>query len=114
MIKEIRLRNFFSFKEETIVHLNSGVNILLGINGSGKTSFINAFRLLYEGVCGDGFENLFQKEWGGYVNVSNAVADNTAKSIDLILALGPTLGEDYTEVSIQERCLLLHLYQAAG
>ena len=83
MIKEIRLRNFFSFKEETIVHLNSGVNILLGINGSGKTSFINAFRLLYEGVCGDGFENLFQKEWGGYVNVSNAVADNTAKSIDL-------------------------------
>ena len=83
MIKEIRLRNFFSFKEETVIHLNPGVNILLGINGSGKTSFINAFRLLYEGVCGDGFENLFQKEWGGYVNVSNAVADNTAKSIDL-------------------------------
>jgi len=83
MIKEIRLHNFFSFKEETWVALNAGVNILVGINGSGKTSFINALRLLFEGVCGNGFENLFQKEWGGYVNVSSAVADNTAKDIEL-------------------------------
>lgn len=83
MIKEIILRNFFSFKDETTVLLNPGVNILVGINGSGKTSFINAFRLLYEGVCGNGFENLFQKEWGGYVNVSSAVVGNNAKSIEL-------------------------------
>lgn len=83
MIKEIRLHNFFSFKDETSVLLNPGVNILVGINGSGKTSFINAFRLLYEGVCGNGFENLFQKEWGGYVNVSSAVVGNTSKSIEL-------------------------------
>lgn len=83
MIKEIILRNFFSFKDETTVQLNSGVNILVGINGSGKTSFINAFRLLYEGVCGNGFENLFQKEWGGYVNVGSAVVGNDSKSIEL-------------------------------
>ena len=83
MIKEIKLHNFFSFKDETSVLLNPGVNILVGINGSGKTSFINAFRLLYEGVCGNGFENLFQKEWGGYVNVSSAVVSNTSKSIEL-------------------------------
>ena len=37
MIKEIKLRNFFSFKDETTVRLNLGVNILVGINGSGKT-----------------------------------------------------------------------------
>lgn len=78
MIKNIILHNFFSFKNETTVLLNPGVNILVGINGSGKTSFINAFRLLYEGVCGNGFENLFQKEWGGYANVSSAVAGNNA------------------------------------
>lgn len=83
MIKEIKLRNFFSFKDETTVRLNLGVNILVGINGSGKTSFINAFRLLYEGVCGNGFENLFQKEWGGYMNVSSAVAGNNQKNIEL-------------------------------
>ena len=83
MIKEIKLHNFFSFKDETSVLLNPGVNILVGINGSGKTSLINAFRLLYEGVCGNGFENLFQKEWGGYVNVSSAVVSNTSKSIEL-------------------------------
>ena len=83
MIKEIRLRNFFSFKDETSVRLNPGVNILVGINGSGKTSFINAFRLLYEGVCGNGFENLFQKEWGGYMNVRSAVAGNNDKNIEL-------------------------------
>lgn len=83
MIKEIKIRNFFSFKDETVVQLNLGVNILVGINGSGKTSFINAFRLLYEGVCGNGFETLFQKEWGGYMNVSSAVADNHDKSIEL-------------------------------
>ena len=83
MIKEIRLRNFFSFKDEMSVRLNPGVNILVGINGSGKTSFINAFRLLYEGVCGNGFENLFQKEWGGYMNVRSAVAGNNDKNIEL-------------------------------
>lgn len=83
MIKEIKLRNFFSFKNETAVQLNPGMNILLGINGSGKTSFINAFRLLFEGVCGNGFENLFQKEWGGYMNVSSAVVGNQEKSIEL-------------------------------
>lgn len=83
MIKELLLHNFFSFKDETTVRLNPGVNVLVGINGSGKTSFINAFRLLYEGVCGNGFENLFQKEWGGYANVSSAVAGNDAKSIEL-------------------------------
>lgn len=83
MIKEVILHNFFSFKNETTIHLNPGVNILVGINGSGKTSFINAFRLLYEGVCGKGFENLFQKEWGGYANVSSAVVGNSAKDIEL-------------------------------
>ena len=67
MIKKVIIENFFSFKEEHTITLNPGINVLLGINGSGKTSFLNAFRLLYEGVAGNGFEALFQTRWGGFI-----------------------------------------------
>jgi predicted ATPase len=71
MIKKIIIQDFFSFKGKNEIELNSGINILLGINGSGKTSFLNAFKLLYEGVCGIGFETLFQNQWGGFHEVIN-------------------------------------------
>ena len=58
MIKAIITQDFFSFKGENRIELNDGINILLGINGSGKTTFLNAFRLLYEGVAGIGFEKV--------------------------------------------------------
>ncbi|MBR1851242.1 MAG: AAA family ATPase [Bacteroidales bacterium] len=83
MIKSVTIKDFFSFKGETKIDLNQGVNIMLGINGSGKTSFINAFRLLYEGVCGVGFEKLFQTEWGGFREVANACGENTPDCIVL-------------------------------
>ena len=82
MIKKIIIQNFFSFKNRNEIKLNSGVNILLGINGSGKTSFLNAFKLLYEGVCGIGFEELFQKQWGGFHEVVNV---NQRKASDIQL-----------------------------
>ena len=62
MLKEIILRDFFSFYGETRVKLNKGVNLLLGINGSGKTSFINAIRLLCEGVSSEGIGRLIQEQ----------------------------------------------------
>lgn len=71
MIKKITLENFFSFSEKTEIELNSGVNILVGINGSGKSNFIRAIRLLYESVIGNGFENTFVKDWSGFDLVSN-------------------------------------------
>ncbi|MDR0836152.1 MAG: AAA family ATPase, partial [Tannerella sp.] len=71
MIKEIIIRDFFSFKGEHKIVLNPNINVLLGINGSGKTSFLNAFKLLYEGVSGIGFEALFQGQWGGFHQVAN-------------------------------------------
>jgi predicted ATPase len=77
MIKKIILQDFFSFKGINEIELNDEINILLGINGSGKTSFLNAFKLLYEGVCGMGFEELFQKQWGGFNEVANV---NQAKA----------------------------------
>ena len=43
MIKEVIIQDFFSFRGENRIELNEGLNILLGINGSGKTTFLNAF-----------------------------------------------------------------------
>lgn len=78
MLKCIKLHDFFSFKGETVIELNKGVNLLLGINGSGKTSFINALRLLSEGLAGDGLVKLIQEQWGGYEQVVNCNGDRTA------------------------------------
>lgn len=83
MLKEIIVKDFFSFKGENHIKLNAGINMLLGINGSGKTSFLNAIRLLYEGVSGAGFENLFQLEWGGFGDVVNANGTQVPKTIEL-------------------------------
>ncbi|MCK7556553.1 AAA family ATPase [Chitinophaga sedimenti] len=59
MIAKITLENFFSFSEPTAIELNSEVNILVGINGSGKSNFLRAIRLLIESIGGDGFEKFF-------------------------------------------------------
>lgn len=80
MIKEISIRDFFSFKavrgkKACTIKLNPGVNILLGINGSGKTSFLNAIRVLYEGIAGNGLANLF-RQWGSYTSIVNACGED--------------------------------------
>lgn len=74
MIKKIIIRDFFSFKGEHTIELNSGVNILVGINGSGKTSFLNAITLLYEGIAGGGLSTLF-RQWGTYNAIINACGE---------------------------------------
>ena len=71
MLKRITLENFFSFGEPTTIELNPGANLLVGINGSGKSNFLKAIRLLHEAVVGKGFEKTFLQEWGGFGNVAN-------------------------------------------
>ncbi len=78
MIKSIILQDFFSFRGQNKIELNKGVNLLLGINGSGKTSFINALRLLSEGIEGDGLVKLIQEQWGGYDQIINFNGERTA------------------------------------
>lgn len=79
MIKQVSITNFFSFGYKTQeVFLNSDTNILIGINGSGKSNFIKAIRLLYEGVVGkDGLEKLLMNDWGGFTSVSNFSKEKT-------------------------------------
>lgn len=74
MIKELIIRDFFSFKGEHKIELSSGVNILVGVNGSGKTSFLNAFTLLHEGIAGNGLSALF-RQWGTYNAIINACGE---------------------------------------
>jgi predicted ATPase len=64
MIKSISLTNFYSFKDSTIT-LNKDINVLIGINGSGKTNFLKAIRLLKSGVSGEGLKDLILEKWGG-------------------------------------------------
>lgn len=64
MIKSIHLTNFFGFKDTTI-DFNSDHNILVGINGSGKSNLLKAIRLLREGVIGKGLGALIIEDWGG-------------------------------------------------
>ncbi len=64
MIKSIRLTNFFSFKDTTIT-LNSDLNVLIGINGSGKSNFLRAIKLLKTGVSNEGLKELILEKWGG-------------------------------------------------
>ena len=68
MIKSIRLKNFFSFKEATI-DLHPTLNVLVGINGSGKSNLFKAIDLLKEGVSGIGLKNLMLNTWGGFKEV---------------------------------------------
>lgn len=72
MLKSVEIQNFFSFRDKEKISLNKGVNLLLGINGSGKTSFINALRILSEGICGKGLIDLIQRQWGGFDEIINA------------------------------------------
>ena len=71
MIKSIRFENFFSFGVSSTIELNNSSNILLGINGSGKSNFIKAIRFLYESISGNGLEKIFLKDWSGFSAVSN-------------------------------------------
>ncbi|MCT7994567.1 AAA family ATPase [Laspinema sp. C5] len=65
------MENFFSFRGPTTVKLNPGLNILLGINGSGKSNLLKAIQLLYQAIIGNGLEYIFLKTWGGFPTVAN-------------------------------------------
>lgn len=71
MLSKITLENFFSFGKPTTIELNAGVNILLGVNGSGKSNFLKAIHLLYEGIAGEGFKKTLLQDWEGFGSVAN-------------------------------------------
>lgn len=72
MIKSFTIENFFSFAGKTEIPVNPGVNVLVGINASGKTNFLRALRLQEEFWFGYGkLDELLNREWGGADKVTN-------------------------------------------
>ncbi|MCU0433889.1 MAG: AAA family ATPase [Bacteroidia bacterium] len=71
MIKSIRLQNFFSFRDETI-EFNPGINVLIGINGSGKSNIFKAIELLQHAIAGNDLKPLIIDNWGGVNAIINA------------------------------------------
>ncbi|MCW3126254.1 MAG: hypothetical protein JWO03_1912 [Bacteroidetes bacterium] len=70
MLKSVRLQNFFGFQDCTI-NLEKGANVLVGINGSGKSNFFKAIKLLEASSRLNSFYQLFLNEWGGFESVTN-------------------------------------------
>ena len=113
MLKAIILRDFFSFKGEKKIKLKDGVNLLLGINGSGKSSFINSLRILSEGIVGEGLVKLIQEQWGGYDQVVNFNGDRKApyaqvtyvfdyKKLNIINAMADFKSDVYYRITIRQ------------
>jgi len=68
MIKTIKITNFLSFESE-IFPLDKNLNILVGINGAGKSNFLKTIRLLKEGVSGVGLKKYLIDMLGGFDNI---------------------------------------------
>ncbi len=68
MIKQIQLQNFLSFRNLTI-ELNPGLEIMVGINGAGKSNFFRAIDLLRQGVSKKQLKEFVIDRMGGLDNL---------------------------------------------
>lgn len=97
MIKSIRMKNFFSYQDE-IIEFNKDINLLIGINGAGKSNIIKAIKLLKEGIAGKGLKNLILNSWGGFDAMMYSginIADEQRKDIFLEYNLDPVFLSKY-------------------
>lgn len=82
MINKITVQSFFSFGKHQTIELNDDTNILVGINGSGKSNFIKIIQFLYEGIAGkEGLRNLINKKWGGFSSMIYCGGDEDAREV---------------------------------
>lgn len=110
MIKSVRLVNFFSFGDCTI-ELEPDLNVLVGINGSGKSNFLRAFQLLKAGM-----ERRLQEQvaqWGGInaIQQKNAVRPYKNHPVELQFTMSGEWngrGEDGYEGDITYRIFLIN------
>lgn len=70
MIKEIKLENFFSFKDTTI-NFQTNNSLLLGINGAGKSNLFRALEFLKAAYSGNAERQIIDI-WGGLEEVQFA------------------------------------------
>lgn len=79
MIQELHIRNYQSHKDTTL-EFHPGVNIILGITDSGKTSILRSIKKL---VWNRPSGNEFCSHWGGDMEIEMITDDHTiARGID--------------------------------
>lgn len=87
MIKSIRLRNFFSFASQTIEF--DKLNVLVGINGAGKSNLIKAIQVLKAVISDGDMSDLMINKWGGFDAVHYLGDDKQESSIELEYEFDP-------------------------
>lgn len=94
MISSIEIKNFKSIKSKVFPLRN--LNVLLGLNGQGKSSFIQSLLVLRQSNTESGRSNGWLNLKGKYVNIGNTkdAFYQYAKKEDLIFNL--SLGEEIT------------------
>ncbi len=101
MIKKVELTNFYSFGKTTI-ELHPETNILIGINGSGKSNFLKALRLLKEGIAGIGLKKYIFDYLGGFGNMFHKVASLKESSFPKFITLEFTFDLSFLKNGLDE------------
>ena len=66
MIKSLEIKNFKSFLNEKISHFSPHLNLILGLNGQGKTNLYGAIKFLFQ--CEEK-SKISEEKKRGYLNV---------------------------------------------
>lgn len=88
MIKSIRLKNFFSFASQTIDF--SEVNVLVGINGVGKSNLIKALQVLKAVITDGDMSELIINRWGGFDAVHYLDNEKQESGVELEYEFDPS------------------------
>lgn len=78
-IKQVKLRNFRSFSEEVVLSFSAHANIVVGRNGTGKSSLVVAIHFL---MCG---EKSFSGEYMEYVHEEGRLGEVSA-SVEIVFS----------------------------
>lgn len=102
-LSDIKIEGFRLFKEKRILHLRKGLNVLVGENGCGKSTVIDAIRLLLNedeyarnGISEEDFySSVDKKEWVDNISIKGRFSDlSEDKKVEYIT----WLDKDYNAV----------------
>lgn len=109
MIKKVELTNFYSFGKTTI-ELHPETNILIGINGSGKSNFLKALRLLKEGVVGMGLKKYVLDHLGGFDSIYHKSRyKQSSNEISIIFTFDASLVQHQPEFLYKEEDIIYRI-----
>ncbi len=84
MIREVRLRNFMTFKDETVVPFTDGLNVITGPNGAGKSSIVSAIQLCLGSLGRERLRRLSDFiRWGEREAEISVILDNSDSKFDV-------------------------------